>query len=1055
MKAPSMTALGKWLVAAITLCPLTQLSAQTTYSEIIKKVPSDRGINDRFGYSIAMSGDVAVVGAPYHAHGATACGSAYVFERDGSGNWNQTQEIYAVDRQADDHFGWSVSVSAGYIIVGAPDEDHDILGQNAMASSGSVYIFKKNTSGVWAQDYKLVASDRETGDQLGWSVSMYLNNAVAGAPNQEDPGGTNDGAIYVMNRNGSGVWSIVNKVKANDAQANDHLGSSVSIYNVEIAAGAPDQDFDATGSNSLTDAGAVYSFMRVSGNWAQTQKMVATDRKAGDKFGFSVARHNVNVVIGAPYQDYTTGTANLASNAGAIYLFSKSGTWSQQQKMTASDRQSNDNFGYSVALSTHDIVAGSPFDDQSIPSLMLDAGSAYVFNPIPGNTWVERQKLMASDRAASDNMGNAVAISGTRIMVGAWNEDQNATGGSTLNSAGSVYVMEGCPYPANHSFTDDPVPVCIGEDLMLNALVTFTDTYQWQVSTGGSYSNITDNAVYYGATLPFLEISNVLNCMNGYKYRCKVTSSCGATIYRAFVLDINPNSFTLKDELQANDRISNDLFGDDVAVSGNYAIVGAPFEDHDELGGNTLSAAGSAYLYERDGSGNWNQVKKITASLRGQGANFGFSVDIYGDYAVVGAPNEDISGSNQAGAVYVYQRIAGTWTQVQRLTSPILATDDMFGNSVAIDGNKQIIAGARNEDENSGNGATMANAGAAYIFAYDVNNSNWNTSPFKIVASDRAIGDGLGWNVDIDGDRAVVAAPYDDLFLASNITAQDAGSVYIFTREPGNIWIQDEKMTGDITPGENYGSAVSISGVDLVVGSRGSDYVESLNDDVSNAGAVFVYEGNPFWQLVQRISSPVPTVNGEFGLDVSVSGEYIAVSTTNVNILNVNTSIIYLFERCLSTSEQFSLFSTLAQPNIGFGESVDISGGYLLAGAIAKDSYAGSAFMYESCGAPSFKSAGNTDGSGITQLKNASPVAQPALAVYPNPASDELTLTLSGIPQGNVTADVIDINGRRLITNASLTGTSHKVNVRELTPGIYFIRLNYEGGQLFQKFVKR
>lgn len=1048
-----MTRVSRWLLPAIMLSPMAPLGAQTSYSVLTKKVASDRAINDRFGYSIAMSGNFAVVGAPYHSHGATACGSAYILERDGSGNWNQIQEIYATDRQADDHFGWSVSISGDYIIVGAPDEDHDASGLNAMASSGSVYIFKRNTSGVWAQDYKLVASDRETGDQVGWSVGIYGNNAVAGAPNQEEPLGTNEGAIYVMSRNGSGVWSIVNKAKANDGQANDHLGYSVSIYNTEIAAGAPDQDFDAAGGSALTDAGAVYSFMRVSGVWSQTQKMVAADRKAGDKFGFSVSRFNSSVSIGAPYQDYTTGVSNLASNAGAVYLFNKNGTWSQHQKLTTSDRQINDNFGYSVAMSAHDIVAGAPFDDHSSPSILLDAGSIYVFNPMPGNTWAQRQRLIASDAAASDNFGNAVAIQGTRIIAGAWNEDENASGTTTLSSAGSAYVFEGCPYPGNHSFTDDPVAVCIGEDLMLNALITFSESYQWQVSSGGAYTNVVDGTLYSGATLPFLAISNVPYCMNGYKYRCKITSACGAVIYRAFVLDINPASYTEKVELQASDRASNDLFGDDVAVSGNYAIAGAKFEDHDALGGNTLSAAGSAYLYERDLGGNWTQVKKITATLRGAGATFGFSVDIYGDYAVIGAPGEDISGSNQAGAVYIYQRIAGAWTFKQRLIAPVLATDDMFGHSVAIDGDKQIIVGARGEDENAGGGGTLTDAGAAYVYEYLPAYDSFNIVPFKIVASDRAAGDFLGWNVDIDGGRAVVAAPYNDINFGTVIV--DAGSVYVFTKGVGNTWSQAEQLTGDETFEEYFGSSVSISGIDVVVGARGNDWVESLPDDVANAGAVFVYNGNPFWHLVQKISAPIATVNGEFGLDVSISGDYIAASTTNVNILGNNTSVIYLYERCLNLSPTFNALSAIERPNVNFGKSVDISGAYLMAGAPMEDVNAGSVYMYESCGESSLKSSGGSNSTtGIIpndKLLN----VQPQMAIYPNPASTELTVSLSGMPEGNISMTVIDMNGRHVLSNPSLGNKDNKIRVNGLTPGIYFIRLNYEGGQMFQKFVKQ
>ena len=152
----------------------------------------------------------------------------------------------------------------------------------------------------------------------------------------------------------------------------------------------------------------------------------------------------------------------------------------------------------------------------------------------------------------------------------------------------------------------------------------------------------------------------------------------------------------------ASDRGQGDNFGISVAISGNYAIVGAFFEDQDTSGANSLSESGSAYIFENV-SGTWIFQQKIVASDRAQGARFGVSVAISGDYAIVGADSEDkdSSGANaiaSAGAAYIFKNNAGTWTEVQKIVATDRSITDYFGVSVAISGDFAIV-GAYQEDE--------------------------------------------------------------------------------------------------------------------------------------------------------------------------------------------------------------------------------------------------------------------------------------------------------------------------------------------------------------------
>jgi len=194
----------------------------------------------------------------------------------------------------------------------------------------------------------------------------------------------------------------------------------------------------------------------------------------------------------------------------------------------------------------------------------------------------------------------------------------------------------------------------------------------------------------------------------------------------------------------ASDRAADDGFGASVSISGNYAIVGAHSEDHDTIGGNTMTDAGSAYILERNGSGNWSQVQKIVASDRAADDRFGASVSISGNYAIVGAHSEDhdTMGGNtmtDAGSAYIFERDStGKWNQLQKIVASDRAVVDNFGNSVSISDNYAIV-GAYREDEDTAGGNTLGAAGSAYVFERD-GSGNWNQVQ-KITATDRAVGD--------------------------------------------------------------------------------------------------------------------------------------------------------------------------------------------------------------------------------------------------------------------------------------------------------------------------
>jgi len=375
-----------------------------------KIVASDIQANDNFGYSVAISGDTAVVGAHYEDTGATSAGSVYIFTRSGT-TWTQQQKIQASDLQANDQFGISVSIDGDTAVVGAWYED------TGGADAGSAYIFTRSGT-TWTQQQKIQSSDIQAGDQCGYSVAISGDTVVVGA-NREDTGGSNAGAAYVFTRSGS-TWTQQQKIQASDLQTTDQFGMSVAIDGDTVVVAAYAED---TGG---ADAGSAYIFTRSGTTWTQQQKILSSDIEAYDYFGTSVSIDGDTVVVTAQSED--TGDIN----AGAAYIFTRDGTtWTQQQKIQASDAEGSDSFGASVSIDGDTIVVGAYGEDTG----GANAGAAYVFTR-SGTTWTQQQKIVASDAEASDQFGSSVSISGDTVVVGAYADD---TGGTT--DAGAAYIF--------------------------------------------------------------------------------------------------------------------------------------------------------------------------------------------------------------------------------------------------------------------------------------------------------------------------------------------------------------------------------------------------------------------------------------------------------------------------------------------------------------------------------------------------------------------------------------------------------------------------------------
>ncbi|MDD4148865.1 MAG: MBG domain-containing protein, partial [Bacteroidales bacterium] len=416
------------------------------WDQIVKACASDRNAQDYYGNSVAIDGNLAIVGAwaqdkDAFGGGTTLleAGAAYILQNIG-GTWVEMQKVVASDRSAGDNFGYSVDINGDYAVVGARKEDHDAIGANSKLDAGSAYIFYNNT-GTWEQHQKIVALDRNIEDYFGSSVSINGEFIVIGASSEdEDVAGNNylnsAGSIYVFQNNTTN-WVQTQKIVPSDRAAADFFGSSTNIYGNYIIAGAYNKH-----EISAISAGAAYVFYYNGTVWSQISKLVAPTPKTQAYFGFDVAISENFAVVGAYGED------EILNYSGAAYIFSNPGAGATllfHSKIVASDRQENDRFGYSVDIDGNYIIVGadnSDLDENGINGFNA-AGSAYIFH-YDGLNWTQEQKIVNLDRIPGDFFGCDVAISNNYIIAGAMNQDSDADGINNRPEAGAAYVFHNC-----------------------------------------------------------------------------------------------------------------------------------------------------------------------------------------------------------------------------------------------------------------------------------------------------------------------------------------------------------------------------------------------------------------------------------------------------------------------------------------------------------------------------------------------------------------------------------------------------------------------------------
>ncbi|MCK4872138.1 MAG: FG-GAP repeat protein [Phycisphaerales bacterium] len=380
------------LLLAAAASVLSTTAAHADFGDQLFKLLADDGAGgDYFGFSVAISGTTAIVGALYD--NSDDSGSAYLFD---STTGQQLFRLLPSDGAASDWFGHSVAISGATAIIGVYRDD-----DNGDAS-GSAYLFDTTTG---QQIAKLLPSDGAGGDGLGVSVAISGTTAIVGAYHDDDNGGAS-GSAYLFD---TATGQQIAKLLPSDGAQIDLFGYSVAISGATAIVGAYQDD------DNGNESGSAYLFDTTTGQ--QIAKLLPSDGAAGDWFGRSVAISGATAIVGAAFDD------DNGDDSGSAYVFDTA-TGQQLFKLLPSDGAELDVFGLSVAISGATAIVGAYEDDDNGGA----SGSAYIFDTATGQ---QIAKLLPDDGAAGDRFGDSVAISGATAIVGAdWNDDNGYESGS-------------------------------------------------------------------------------------------------------------------------------------------------------------------------------------------------------------------------------------------------------------------------------------------------------------------------------------------------------------------------------------------------------------------------------------------------------------------------------------------------------------------------------------------------------------------------------------------------------------------------------------------------
>jgi hypothetical protein len=359
---------------------------------------------------------------------------------------------------------------------------------------------------------------------------------------------------------------------------------------------------------------------------------------------------------------------------------------------------------------------------------------------------------------------------------------------------------------------------------------------------------------------------------------------------------------TAEQELVGAESQAGDRFGRSVAATADRIAVGAYWAD------TAGPDAGAVYVFERaaGGGGAWAQTARLTADDGAAGDEFGIWVALSGGTLAVGSFRSDVVGED-SGAVYIFEHGPLGWQQSRKVVPADGAAGDLFGRSLALDGDRLVVGAYRADEQGH-------DSGAVYLFERDEGGpGNWGPVA-RLTADDGVADDWFGRFLDLHGDRLAVGADRHDS------RAEDAGAVYVYERSMLGTWSWTAKLTAaDGSAGDRFGSSVSLSGDRLAVGAFFDDHAGA------EAGSAYLFERTPEgpqpWTQVARLTAPDAVAVDRFGVAVALTGEALLVGANRRDRLGADAGAAYLFHRRFPTLGAWGLLSEIVPGDGTTGDS--------------------------------------------------------------------------------------------------------------------------------------
>lgn len=414
-------------------------------------------------------------------------------------------------------------------------------------------------------------------------------------------------------------------------------------------------------------------------------------------------------------------------------------------KITPSDRKPNTNYGYSVALDGKFALVGCPDDGLLSNGKPSRAGSAYLYEQNEDGEWLVIHRFLASDSKKMDFFGRSVAIQGDFAFVGASGHDFDEKMDYQKENAGAVYVFQRKDYGKWFQ-----VQKIVSMDRKENASFGLSIAVHGDFLVVGApnESNV-DNSVF-----PFPNTGAI------YIYR-KAYNDKWEGFQKLLVVDRKPEM----------------RFGSSLSINGNYLAAGTIRESFDTNNENEFKASGAVYMFKYE-QGIWTEIQKIVPADRGENYLFGKDIDIDGNTMIVGASSRPLGEELYVGGAYIYRLVGDSiWEERQCIVPADGNKQDNFGYSVNIQGDLAIIGSACDyQDANNSN--TMLEAGSAYLFAED-DCGVWRQVQ-KFTANHRGYSANFGISCAFSGDYILIGADKEELDYKQEVSKNDAGAVYIF-----------------------------------------------------------------------------------------------------------------------------------------------------------------------------------------------------------------------------------------------------------------------------------